>query len=133
MAALIYPVEKALLDERTAVYLKTSVGLVHLAFLVCYWESTMSDRILRMQSLLQAALTPEFIDIEDESHLHAGHAGARDGHGYYALTLVSDRFDGRPAIARHRMVYAALGDMMSTDIHALRMNLYAADEFDANE
>lgn len=91
----------------------------------------MSQRIERMRALLNEALQPEFIEIEDESHLHRGHAGARDGHGHYALTLVSALFDQRPALARHRMVYAALGEMMQTDIHALRMNLYASNEFDA--
>lgn len=92
----------------------------------------MNDRINRMRTALESALTPEFIEIEDESHLHHGHAGARDGRGHFALTLVSTSFDQKAAIARHRMVYQALGDMMQTDIHALRMNLYSSDEFDTD-
>ncbi|GAB4185996.1 MAG: BolA family transcriptional regulator [Wenzhouxiangellaceae bacterium] len=93
----------------------------------------MSDRIQRMQALLNAALQPEWMEIEDESHLHRGHAGARDGRGHYALSMVSGAFAGLTAVARHRLVYSALGDMMNSDIHALRMNLYAADEFESNE
>lgn len=91
----------------------------------------MNDRLQRMRVSLEQALSPEFLEIEDESHLHQGHAGARDGRGHYALTMVSNQFDQVSAIARHRMVYQALGDMMKTDIHALRMNLYSSDEFDA--
>ena len=93
----------------------------------------MNERMARMHERLTQALQPDFIDIEDESHLHKGHAGARDGRGHFALTLVSARFNGQSAVARHRMVYGALGEMMTTDIHALRMNLYAADEFDRNQ
>ncbi|HID49902.1 MAG TPA: BolA family transcriptional regulator [Chromatiales bacterium] len=93
----------------------------------------MSDRIQRMQSLLTTELQPEWMEIEDESHLHRGHAGARDGRGHYALTMVSSAFEGLTPVARHRRGYSALGEMMNTDIHALRMNLYAADEFESNE
>ena len=91
----------------------------------------MNERMQRMHTILESALSPEFIEIDDESHLHRGHAGAQDGRGHFALTLVSAAFDQKTAIARHRMVYQALGDMMSTDIHALKMNLYSSDEFDS--
>ena len=77
------------------------------------------DRIERMRALLEAALAPERLEITDDSHLHIGHAGARDGRGHYTVAIVSAAFEGRNAVARHRMVYEALGDMMQTDVHAL--------------
>ena len=79
----------------------------------------MSGRIERMSALLQAGLAPLECRIEDESALHAGHAGAASGGGHYRLRLVSSRFEGQPRIARHRLVYAALQEMMQQDIHAL--------------
>ena len=75
-----------------------------------------------------AALAPESIDIEDESALHVGHAGAKSGGGHYALTLVSSHFAGKPLQARHRMVYDALGALMHREIHALAIRAYAPDE-----
>jgi len=68
------------------------------------------------------------LEIEDESHLHAGHAGARDGRGHYRLTLVSDAFEGKSRLGRHRLVFDALGDMMDTDIHALSIQALAPSE-----
>lgn len=82
----------------------------------------LSDRVARIQALLDDAFAPLELEIIDESHLHAGHAGAKDGRGHFAVRIVSDAFrDVRP-IDRHRMVFSALGDMMRTDIHALRVN-----------
>ncbi len=66
-----------------------------------------------------AALAPLAVELIDESHKHVGHAGARDGRGHFALRLVSGSFTGQGAVARHRTIYAALGDLMQTDIHAL--------------
>ena len=60
--------------------------------------------------------------VDDESHLHAGHAGAKSGKGHFAVRIVSDSFDGQRLIARHRAVYGALGDYMTTDIHALSIS-----------
>jgi BolA protein len=77
------------------------------------------QRIARMKALLAASLAPAACDVEDESSLHAGHAGAASGGGHYRLRLVSSRFEGQPRIARHRLVYDALHDMMQNDIHAL--------------
>lgn len=65
------------------------------------------------------AFAPTELEVVDESHLHAGHPGARDGRGHYRVTIVSPRFAGRSRIERHRMVFAALGSLMDTDIHAL--------------
>lgn len=77
------------------------------------------QRVERMRALLGQAFTPVALDIADDSHKHAGHAGARDGRGHFAVDIVSDAFAGMAPLARHRAVYAALGDMMATDIHAL--------------
>lgn len=85
------------------------------------------NRIEQMRQRL-AALEPLALDIEDESHLHVGHAGARDGGGHYRLHMVSDHFSGHGTLARHRMIYAALGDMMHGPIHALAIKALTADE-----
>lgn len=79
----------------------------------------MNQRIERITALLQAGLSLQECQVEDESALHAGHAGAASGGGHYRLRLVSSRFEGQPRIARHRLVYDALQDMMQSDIHAL--------------
>lgn len=75
-----------------------------------------------------APLSPESIEILDESGEHIGHAGARDGGGHYQLIIVSGQFAGKSALARHRMVYSALGPLMHKDIHALAIKAYAPDE-----
>ena len=77
------------------------------------------QRIAQIRSLLAASLAPLECEVEDESALHAGHAGAASGGGHYRLRLVSSRFEGQPRVARHRLVYDALHDMMQNDIHAL--------------
>lgn len=83
------------------------------------------ERIARMRERLQQGLTPTVLQIDDESHLHVGHAGARDGRGHFNVRIVSPRFAGANRIERHRMVFDALGDMMQTDIHALRISAKA--------
>ncbi len=65
------------------------------------------------------------LEVTDDSHRHAGHAGARDGRGHFSVTIVSPAFAGMAPLARHRAVYAALGDMMQTDIHALAIHAEA--------
>lgn len=79
------------------------------------------DRLTLIRSRLDAAFAPEQLEVTDESHLHAGHAGARDGRGHFRVRIVSSRFSGTNPIERHRMVYEALDDMMKTDIHALSL------------
>ncbi len=74
------------------------------------------------------ALSPASLALEDESAQHAGHAGASAG-GHYRLTIVSSRFEGLNAIARHRLVYETLGDLMQKGIHALAINAYTPEEF----
>jgi len=77
------------------------------------------NRLERIRLALEAALAPQLLEVEDDSHRHAGHAGARDGRGHFNVTVVSEAFAGKPPLARHRTVYVALGEMMQTDIHAL--------------
>ena len=74
------------------------------------------------------ALEPQRLDIVDESALHAGHAGARSGGRHYRMTVVAASFDGRNKVARHRMVYQALGPLMQRDIHALALETLTPDE-----
>ena len=78
------------------------------------------DRVRRIREALQA-LQPTALDVRDDSHRHAGHEGARDGRGHFAVDIVSEALAGLAPLARHRRVYAALGDMMQTDIHALQL------------
>lgn len=73
----------------------------------------------RLRQRLESNFAPAQLLIEDESHLHAGHAGAAQGHGHYRVRIVAEAFRGVPTVARHRLVYAAVGDLMQTDIHAL--------------
>jgi BolA protein len=75
-----------------------------------------------------SVLSPQSVEIEDESAQHAGHEGAKGGGGHYRLTLVSARFAGRALQARHRLVYEALGPLMQREIHALSIQAYAPDE-----
>ena len=78
-----------------------------------------AERVAAIRAALAAAFSPDALDIVDESHLHAGHAGARDGRGHFRVRIVSARFAGMAPLARHRAVYAALGSLITTDIHAL--------------
>lgn len=82
-------------------------------------------RIALIESRVRAALDPQILEVTDESHLHAGHPGARDGRGHFHLRIASARFEGLSAVARHRLVYEALGDLLATDIHALRISIDA--------
>jgi len=86
----------------------------------------MNDRVDTIRSKLESAFEPVHLEIIDESHKHAGHAGARDGRGHFVVDIVSPAFDGMTPIQRHRAVYAALGDLMQTDIHALSINARAS-------
>ena len=73
-------------------------------------------------------LAPESLEVFDDSHEHAGHAGAKDGGGHYQLVIVSREFTGKPAVARHRLVYDALSDLIPKRIHALAIRAYAPEE-----
>lgn len=79
------------------------------------------NRVAQIEALLREAFSPEHLLVKDQSHLHAGHAGAQDGRGHFDVTIVSEAFAGKRPLARHRLVYDALGSLMETDIHALRI------------
>lgn len=78
--------------------------------------------------LLTSAFAPTELLVKDQSHLHAGHQGARDGKGHFEVTIVSDVFEECSRIERHRMIYDALGSFMDSDIHALRINALLPSE-----
>jgi BolA protein len=86
------------------------------------------QRVGAIRAAIEAALAPAALEIEDESHRHAGHAGARDGRGHFRVDVVSAAFAGLNPIARHRAVYAAVGGLMETDIHALSIRARTPDE-----
>ena len=78
-----------------------------------------ATRETRLRSRLLAAFAPTELVIRDDTALHAGHAGAAGGHGHYRVRIVAEAFRGMAPLARHRLVYEAVGDLMKTDIHAL--------------
>jgi BolA protein len=80
------------------------------------------SRAERLRELLVARFAPVQLSIEDQSHLHAGHAGAASGQSHYRVTIVAEAFRGLSAVARHRLVYAAVDDMLRNDIHALAID-----------
>ena len=86
-----------------------------------------TNRVARIEALLTQAFAPSKLQIKDQSHLHAGHAGAQDGRGHYEVTIVAEAFANQRRLAQHRMIYDALGSLMETDIHALRINAAAPD------
>jgi BolA protein len=85
-------------------------------------------RINRFESDLRLAFQVTHLNIEDESHLHAGHAGAASGGGHFKLTIVAPEFEGMTKVARHRAVYAALNSHFPDAIHALTILAYTPDE-----
>ena len=84
-----------------------------------------TERCAKIEALLAAAFSPDQLLVKDQSHLHAGHAGARDGRGHFEVIIVADAFDGCSRIESHRLVYEALGQLMTTDIHALSIKASA--------
>jgi len=85
-------------------------------------------RVEKITQLLEAAFKPTELLVKDQSHLHAGHAGAEEGKGHFEVIIVSDEFSGHSPIRRHRMVYDALGSFLESDIHALRIKAYSLSE-----
>jgi BolA protein len=84
-------------------------------------------RAAALRQRLEQRFAPLELSIQDESHRHAGHAGAADGRGHFRVLIVAEAFRGVAPLARHRMVYAALDDLMKTDIHALAIDARAPD------
>ncbi len=81
--------------------------------------NTADTRVERIRSRLTATFSPAECLVEDESAQHAGHAGAASGGGHYRIRLVSDLFEGKNRLQRHRLVYDCLSDLMQHEIHAL--------------
>jgi BolA protein len=87
-----------------------------------------SDRQERLTKRLRDGLAPEHLEVIDDSHRHEGHAGAADGRGHFTVLIVSPRFTGLGTLKRHRLIYEVVGDMMTTDIHALSIQALAPGE-----
>ncbi len=86
-----------------------------------------STRMQRLEAALRQALAPDELTVQDDGHLHVGHAGARQG-GHFTVFIRAAAFSGVPLRERHRMVYAAVDDLMRGDIHALSIKAKAPDE-----
>lgn len=89
---------------------------------------TTTGTIAEIEERLRARLAPVDVALVDESAMHAGHAGAASGGGHFRLRIVSDRFGGLARIARHRLVYDSLSDLMRNAIHALSIEALTPDE-----
>ena len=87
-----------------------------------------ATRVERIHMLLSNTLAPSRLEVHDDSHLHAGHAGAASGGGHFRVKIVSERFEGQRLVMRHRLVYDAVQGMMHTDIHALAITSHAPSE-----
>lgn len=87
------------------------------------------DRVNLIKEKLTMALAPTHLEVVDESYKHAGHAGASKGGGHFMVTIVSLQFSEKTLMQRHRMVYAAVGDLMNSVIHALSVHAQTPEEF----
>ena len=90
---------------------------------------TATERIERLRAALQA-LEPTRVEVEDDSHRHRNHAGAADGRGHFKVKVISAHFEGKTRLKRHQLVFAAVGDLMKTDVHALQVEALTPDEAD---
>ena len=86
------------------------------------------NRLQMIRQELETQFAPTELLVKDQSHLHAGHAGAKDGKGHFDLTIVSAKFSGNNRVQRHQMIYHALRDLLLTDIHALRIKAFTPSE-----
>jgi BolA protein len=89
-----------------------------------------SDRRAHIETRLREQLDALYVEVLDESHLHAGHAGAKSGGGHFRATIVSARFDGLSVVAAQRLVYSVLSEEMSGDIHALAMRTFTPEKWE---
>jgi BolA family transcriptional regulator, general stress-responsive regulator len=85
-------------------------------------------RMERIRAQLERTFPGAGLELIDDSHRHAGHAGARDGRGHFRLRIVSNAFVGVRPLQRHQLVYRALDELMRTDIHALSITALTPDE-----
>lgn len=81
------------------------------------------DRMERIRQRLTQAFAPTRLELTDQSHLHAGHAGTASGGGHFSLVISAAVFNGKMMLEQHRMIYDALGELMQTDIHALQIHV----------
>ena len=91
------------------------------------------DRRSRIEVLLRERLAAQHVEVVDESHLHAGHAGAAGGAGHFRTLIVSTRFEGKSLVERQRLVYGALSELMRDEIHALAMRTLTPEQWQAGE
>ena len=92
----------------------------------------MTARVALIEERLRRALEPQTLQINDDSAAHAGHAGAREGGGHFTVLIVSRQFTGKVLLQRHRLVYAALQDLMPAQVHALSIKAYTPEEFQSS-
>lgn len=90
------------------------------------------DRVALIRERLITAFIPQDLNIIDDSHKHAGHAGAAGGGGHFSVMIVSEKFAGKNSITRHRMVYQAVDDLMPAQIHALSIKALTPEELHTN-
>ena len=90
-----------------------------------------NSRVNMIREKLTSALSPDSIEIEDDSQRHAGHAGAAGGGGHFNVAIVSSAFEGKSPIQRHRLVYDAMCDAMNNEIHALSIKASTPEEAQA--
>ena len=88
------------------------------------------ERKAAISNLLAEAFEPETLGVEDESYMHEGHEGAKDGRSHFRVLIISTAFEDKSLLERHRMVYKTLGNMMHLDIHALAIDAWAPYELD---
>jgi BolA family transcriptional regulator, general stress-responsive regulator len=91
-------------------------------------QSSSSTRSERIRQLLEAGLSEPQVQVIDESHLHIGHAGAREGKGHFRAHIVSSSFAGLRSLQRHQLVYRILNEMMQAEIHALNIVALTPEE-----
>jgi BolA protein len=82
----------------------------------------------KIKQKITRSLNPEQIEIIDNSHAHAGHAGAQNGGGHFQIKIVASGFEGKTLVQRHQLVYQALGEMMTQEIHALGIDATTPNE-----
>lgn len=87
-----------------------------------------APRAERIRTLLQDAFAASRVSVRDDSAMHAGHPGARDGAGHFSVRIESEVFAGRSRLERHRLVYKALAELLPREIHALNIEAVSPDE-----
>lgn len=85
-------------------------------------------RLERIRERLEQRFAPTMLEVIDESHLHAGHPGARSGKGHFRVRIVASAFAGLPSLRRHRLIYESLDELMAQDIHAVSIDALAPTE-----